>query len=97
MDKFIAQFDFEPISKDSDRVRSDCNSIMFDNRGDIDALIDGVFPIKAGDAPLVLGNEHEGHIEQTFRITFQTVGDSAGGGLTKLIVISRKYVSKIKK
>lgn len=97
MDKFIAQFDFEPISKDSDRVRSKCNSIMFDNRGNVDGLIDGVFPIKAGDAPLVLGNEHEGHIEQTFRITFPIPAAGFPGGAIPLIIVSRKYVKIIKK
>ena len=91
MNKYEAHHTFEQITKDTDQIQSKCNTIMFENKGATNAILNDVYTFNVGDNPLILGGEKEVTDKTVYKIRFIPVG------ATQLILITRKYINEIKK
>lgn len=93
--KFIptweSRVEFEALSENSSSVQSEANSIMFENIGDTDIVINGTRPLNVGDPSFEVSCPNLNCIDKSvYQITF---AKGAAKGLNPLIIVTRQYVT----
>jgi hypothetical protein len=79
---------FEVVVRDKD-IFAECNSISFENQGDVDVFIDGKYLLKAGDPTFIIPTQIPHTDITTYKITF----DKASTGTSPKLIVIKKILS----